>query len=169
MADRGLKIAIDSDDAATGLKNDICEYLKACGADIEDLSYSMTNSEAAYPDIGYNLAQRIKQGQYDRGILLCGTGIGMAIIANKIEGIYAGVCHDVYSAERLRKSNNAQILTMGARVIGPELAKAIVKAWLTSEFEGGRSQSKVDKIHKLEQQSFHGESGEGSERHEKVR
>jgi ribose 5-phosphate isomerase B len=82
----------------------------------------------------------------------------MAIIANKVEGVYAGVCHDVYSAERLRKSNNAQVLTMGARVVGPELAKMIVDAWLGSEFEGKGSLPKVEKLQWLEHQSFHREA-----------
>jgi len=80
----------------------------------------------------------------------------MAMIANKVEGVFAGTCHDVYSAERLKKSNDAQILTMGARVIGPELAKMIVDAWLHSEFQGGGSAPKVDKMRELEQESFHG-------------
>ena len=80
----------------------------------------------------------------------------MAMIANKVEGVYAGVCHDVFSAERLRKSNDAQVLTMGARVIGPELAKTIVSAWLVSEFQGGGSQPKVDQMRELERRSFHG-------------
>ena len=79
----------------------------------------------------------------------------MAMIANKVEGVYAGVCHDVYSAERLRKSNDAQVLTMGARVIGSELAKTIVDAWLQSEFQGGGSQPKVDQMRSLEKKSFH--------------
>ena len=78
----------------------------------------------------------------------------MAMIANKVQGVYAGVCHDVFSAERLRKSNDAQVLTMGARVIGPELAKTIVSAWLKSEFQGGGSQPKVDQMRELERKSF---------------
>jgi ribose 5-phosphate isomerase B len=79
----------------------------------------------------------------------------MAMIANKVEGVFAGTCHDVYSAERLKKSNDAQILTMGARVIGPELAKMIVDAWLASEFQGGGSIPKVEKMRQLEHASFH--------------
>lgn len=154
MQDEKLKIAIDCDDAATDLKKALYEYLKNSGVDITDLNYS-SKKAALYPEIGYNLALKIKNGEYDRGILICGTGLGMAIIANKVEGVYAGVCHDVYSAERLKKSNNAQVLTMGARVIGIELAKVIVDAWLESEFSGGRSQPKVDQIQELEQQSFH--------------
>lgn len=149
-----MKIAIDCDDAATDLKKVVYEYLKASGVNITDLNFS-AEKPAMYPEIGYNLALKVQNGEYHRGILICGTGLGMAIIANKVEGVYAGVCHDVYSAERLVKSNNAQILTMGARVIGTELAKMIVDAWLNSEFSGGRSQSKVDQIKELEQHSFH--------------
>jgi ribose 5-phosphate isomerase B len=148
------KIAIDCDDAAYELKKVIYDHLKIKGVDITDLNYSK-GKKASYPDIGYNLALKIKEHEYDRGILICGTGIGMSIVANKVEGVYAGLCHDVYSAERLRKSNNAQILTMGARVIGPELAKTIVDAWLKSEFEGNRSLPKVKRLYEIEAQSFH--------------
>lgn len=150
------KIAIDCDDAATELKKIIIDYLKSKDVNIVDLNFS-EGRDVSYPDIGYNLALKIKDGEFDRGVLICGTGIGMAIIANKVEGVYAGVCHDVYSAERLCKSNNAQVLTMGARVVGPELAKMVVDAWLRSEFEAKRSLPKVEKIHMLEQQSFHKE------------
>ena len=103
-----------------------------------------------------HLAQEIQKRRYDRGILICGTGLGMAMIANKVEGVFAGTCHDVYSAERLKKSNDAQVLTLGARVIGPELAKMVVDAWLDSEFQGGGSLPKVDRMRELEKESFHG-------------
>lgn len=99
-----------------------------------------------YPDIAYKVASAIASGKFERGILICGTGIGMAIVANKVPGVRAAVCHDPYSAERARKSNNAQILTMGARVIGPELGKTILKIWLESEFTGGPSAEKVKRI-----------------------
>jgi len=149
------KIAIDCDDAAVDLKNILLQHIKTRGMDITDLNYCSGNQGASYPEIGYNLANLIRSGEFDRGILICGTGIGMAIIANKVEGVYAGVGHDVYSAERLVKSNNAQVLTMGARVIGPELAKTVVDAWLKSEFEAGRSLPKVEKLQMLEGDSFH--------------
>lgn len=157
MNEQSLKIAIDCDDAAIEFKDIIYNYLKSKGQDVVDLKYAQ-EMNATYPEIGYNLAVKVGNKEFDRGILLCGTGLGMAIIANKVEGVYAGVCHDVYSAERLRKSNNAQILTMGARVIGAELAKKIVDAWLASEFEGNRSMPKVEKIQLLEYQSFHKEA-----------
>jgi len=149
-----MKIVIDCDDAAINLKTVLVNHLKSKGIDVVDLDYSGNKPGAMYPEIGYNLAVKIKNKEYDRGILICGTGLGMAMIANKVESVYAGVCHDVFSAERLRKSNDAQILTMGERVIGPELAKTIVDAWLKSEFQGGGSKPKVDQMHELEKKSF---------------
>jgi ribose 5-phosphate isomerase B len=150
-----LRIAIDCDDAAIDLKKVIYDHLKKQGVPITDLDY-LSREKADYPEIGFHLALEIQKCHYDRGILICGTGLGMAMIANKVEGVFAGTCHDVYSAERLKKSNDAQILTMGARVIGPELAKMIVDAWLRSEFQGGGSVPKVEKMHQLEHASFHG-------------
>lgn len=150
-----MKIAIDCDDAAVNLKKVLFDHLKAKGIDITDLDYSTSKQGAMYPEIGYNLAVKVKNKEYDRGILICGTGLGMSMIANKVETIFAGVCHDVFSAERLRKSNDAQIITMGERVIGPELAKTIIDAWLLSEFQGGGSTAKVDQMRELEKQSFH--------------
>jgi ribose 5-phosphate isomerase B len=150
-----MRIAIDSDDAGTELKRVISEHLRSLGADVEDLDL-MKSSKVDYPDIGYNLARRVGDKEFDRGVLICGTGLGMAMVANKVEGIFAGACHDVYSAERLRKSNDAQILTLGARVVGSELAKTIVSAWLKSEFEAGRSLPKVERMRELEQWSRKG-------------
>ena len=149
------RVAIDCDEAAIDLKKVIYDYLKKRGVPVTDLDY-LGREKADYPEIGFHLAQEISRGHYDRGILICGTGLGMAMIANKVEGVFAGTCHDVYSAERLKKSNNAQVLTMGARVIGPELAKMVVDAWLQSEFQGGGSTPKVDRMRALERESFHG-------------
>lgn len=148
-----MKIAIDCDDAAVNLKAAILQHLRD-RCDVTDLDYLSTRAGAHYPEIGYNLALAIQRGEYDRGILICGTGLGMAMVANKVEGVYAGVCHDVFSAERIVKSNNAQILTMGERVIGHELAKKIVDAWLDSEFQGGGSLAKVEQMRAIERESF---------------
>jgi ribose 5-phosphate isomerase B len=153
-----MKIVIDCDDAAIDLKKIVTEHLRRSGAEVTDLDYLGSHEGAFYPEIGYNLALTIQRGEFDRGILICGTGLGMAMIANKVEGVYAGVCHDVFSAERLRKSNDAQVITMGARVIGPELAKTILDAWLTSEFQGGGSTPKVQQMRDLEAKSFHPEN-----------
>ncbi len=105
-----------------------------------------------YPDVAYTVADAVASGEFQRGILLCGTGIGMCICANKVPGIRAAVCHDPYSAERSRKSNNAQIMCMGERVIGAELAKTLVDTWLPCEFAGGGSAPKVAEIDRLEQE-----------------
>jgi len=150
-----MRIVIDCDDAAVSLKKVIVDHLVCKGLEVVDLDYAGQFEGAMYPEIGYNLALKIKNKEFERGILICGTGLGMAMIANKVEGVYAGVCHDVFSAERLRKSNDAQILTMGERVIGHELAKTVVDAWLNSEFQGGGSTSKVQQMRDLENKSFH--------------
>ena len=150
-----MKIVIDCDDAAVNLKEVLYNHLKSKGLDITDLQYSSVKKGANYPDIGFNLAMKIKEKEFDRGILICGTGLGMAMIANKVETVFAGVCHDVYSAERLRKSNDAQIITMGERVIGYESAKTVIDAWLVSEFQGGESIIKVKQMRELEYKSFH--------------
>ena len=104
-----------------------------------------------YADLSATIAKAVKAGKYERAILCCGTGIGVSISANKVPGIRAALTHDTYSAERAAKSNNAQIITMGARVIGPELAKAIVDTWLASEFDPkGASAANVDAINRLD-------------------
>lgn len=155
MSQHPLRIAIDCDNAAVNLKAVIVEHLRKLGHDVVDLDYAATTPGAHYPEIGYSLALKIQSGEFARGILICGTGLGMSMIANKVKGVYAGCCHDVFSAERLRKSNDAQILTMGERVIGMELAKKIVDAWCYSEFEGGGSLPKVEQMRELERKSFH--------------
>ena len=147
-------LVIGADDAGHGLKAIIEAYLDEQGVTYDDVGVDSPDATALgidYPDVAERAAVAIRDGRYDRGILICGTGIGMAIAANKVPGVRAAQAHDVYSAERARKSNNAQILTLGARVIGPELAKIVVHAWLESEFAGGSSSRKVDKIEALEQ------------------
>ncbi len=150
-----MRVAVDSDDAGIEMKRIVVEHLRSLGAEVEDLNV-LGSRRTDYPDIGYNLARRVAQKDFERGVLICGTGLGMCMIANKVDGIYAGVCHDVYSAERLRKSNDAQIITMGARVIGSELAKSILSAWLHAEFEAGRSAPKVARMRELEKLERHG-------------
>lgn len=139
-------IAIGADDAAFEFRNIIVDYLTKQGFKVIDYSSDKQPNNNLYPDVANAVACSINEGKHDRGILMCGTGIGMAIAANKVPNIRAAQCHDVFSAERARKSNNAQIMTMGARVIGTELAKKLVQAWLDSEFEGGGSTAKVERI-----------------------
>lgn len=150
-----MKIVVDADDAALDLKKIIIDHLRKKGIEVVDLDYLSSHPDANYADVGYNLALKIQAKEFDRGVLMCGTGQGVAMIANKVEGVYAGPCHDVYSAERIRKSNDAQILTLGSRVTGYELAKSIVDAWLKSEFTGGGSRRKVERMRELEKQSYY--------------
>ena len=144
-----MKVAIGCDEAAYALKEAIKAHLQEQGVEVDD--YGTQKGETAlYPDVAFEVAGRVAAGQYTRAILMCGTGIGMAISANKVPGVRAAQAHDAYSAERARKSNDAQIVTMGARVIGIELAKSVVDAWMQSEFEGGRSASKIERIEAYE-------------------
>lgn len=142
-----MKIALGADSAGKPLIDVIEAHLKAIGKhDINNMSRS-----GFYADMSADVAKAVIDGKADRAILCCGTGIGVCISANKVPGIRAALTHDTYSAERAAKSNNAQIITMGARVIGPELAKAIVDAWLASEFDPkGTSAANVEAINKLD-------------------
>ncbi len=144
-----MKIAIGCDEAACTYKNVILEMLKAQGIDMIDFG-TFDEAPVLYPDIAVAVAEAVRRGDAERGILLCGTGIGMAISANKVPGIRAAVCHDSFSTERSRKSNDAQIMCMGARVIGIELAKQLVQIWLKCNFAGGGSTAKVEKIKEYE-------------------
>lgn len=142
-------IAIGSDHGGFELKTHIIKYLKDNGIEIKDFGCYDENS-VDYPDIAQTVAKSIICGECENGILICGTGIGISIAANKINGIRAAHCHDVYSAEMTKRHNNANIICMGGRVVGRELAFMIVDAWLNAEFEGGRHQTRIDKIHALE-------------------
>ena len=142
-----MKIAIGADSAGKPLLDVIEAHL----ATKKDLAVSNLSQSGFYADLSAKLAQTIVSGENERGILICGTGIGVSIAANKIPGIRAALTHDTYSAERAAKSNNAQIITMGARVIGPELAKSIVDAFLASEFDpNGPSAGNVAAINRLD-------------------
>ena len=140
-----MKIAIGCDEAAYQLKELIKGYLLELRHEVEDFG-AHDERPVPYPDVAFRVAEAVAAGRFPRAILMCGTGIGMAICANKVPGVRAAQAHDTYSAERARKSNDAQVVTLGARVVGPELAKSIVKAWLDSEFEPARSGPKVEKI-----------------------
>lgn len=142
-------VAIGSDEAGFELKAHLCEVIRAEGFEVRD--YGCHSLEPVdYPDVALEVAHAVARGEHERAILVCGTGIGMAITANKVPGIRAAQAHDPYSAERARKSNDAQVLTLGARVIGPELAATLVRIWLHSEFAGGASARKVAKIRAAE-------------------
>jgi ribose 5-phosphate isomerase B len=147
-----MRIAIGCDDAGEPLLRVVDELLRSHPyVEVVDFSEPVSDRTEYYPDVAERVAVAVAEEGFDRGVLVCGTGIGMAITACKVPDIRAALCHDTYSAERARKSNNAQILTMGARVIGPELGKAIVDVWLMSEFDASsRSGPKVKRMEEIE-------------------
>ena len=147
-----MKIAIGADHNGYDLKEAVKTHIETLGHEVEDFGCYHC-AETDYPDVAAKVGKSIQQGDNERGILICGTGIGVAITANKLKGIRAALAHDYYSAERAQLSNNAQILTMGAQIIGIEVAKKNVEAYLNLSWEGG-SQRKVDKIVQVEQDEF---------------
>jgi ribose 5-phosphate isomerase B len=139
------KVAIGCDPNAKELKETIKNHLKELGYECEDYG----SEDPVYANVAFKVAEAVAAKKHDRGILLCGTGIGMSIAANKVPGAYAALCADPYSTERSRKSNNANIMTMGSQVAGPELAKTLVTIWMGSEYTpGGRSEPKLKAIEK---------------------
>lgn len=148
-----MKIAIGCDEIALSLKNTIKKYLETQDeVPIEEVMDMGVLSEEPvdYPEVAEKVALAIANHECDRGILICGTGIGMAIVANKVPGVRAAQVYDPYSAERARKSNDAQVMTIGALTTGPETAKYLVEIWLKCNFAGGRSSRKVEKIEKID-------------------
>ena len=147
-----MKIAIAADHGGFELKNSMVEYIKSLGNEVMDLGTNSADS-VDYPDYAKKVCEEIQQENSDLGILICGTGIGMSLAANKFEGIRAACVSDVYSAKMSRNHNNANVLCIGARVIGDEVAKLIIKTFLENEFEAGRHQRRVDKIMAFEKEN----------------
>ncbi len=144
-----MKIALGSDHGGVKLKNCIKEYLHEQNIEFNDFG-TFSEDSVDYPDVARETAEKVAEGLFDRGILICGTGIGIGIAANKVPGIRAALCHDTFSARASREHNNANILTMGERVIGRGLALEIVKVWLAAEFTGGRHSCRLEKIAEIE-------------------
>ena len=140
-----MKYFIGTDHAGFEVKPFVIEYLKSKGIEVEDLGCYSSES-VDYPDYAHKVAQAVLDNPGTMGILICGTGIGMSLAANKHKGIRAALCHDYYTAEMARRHNNANILCFGARVVGKGEIESILEAWLTHEFEGGRHQRRVEKI-----------------------
>lgn len=140
-----LKVVIGSDHGGFHYKESIIDYLKARNIEFFDVG-TYTRESCDYPEIAQKVAQKVASGEFNRGILVCGTGIGMSIAANKVKGIRAALCGDTYSARVSRAHNNANILCLGERVIGEHLALDIVDIWLKTGFEGGRHKRRVDMI-----------------------
>lgn len=140
-----VKVAVGSDHGGFEYKAKIIEYLKEHNFEYEDVG-TFTKDSCDYPIIAKKVANKVVSGEADKGILICGTGIGMSITANKVKGIRAALCSDTFSARATRAHNNSNILCLGERVIGDCLAIDIVDVWLHTEFEGGRHQRRIDEI-----------------------
>lgn len=144
-------VIVGSDHYGFTLKESLKTYLVELGYSVVDVGTDNEEEPVDYPDVAVAVAEEIRSGRFTRGILVCGTGIGMAMVANKVPGVRAACAHDPYSAERARKSNDAQVLTMGSQIVGVALARQILDHWLVSEFDGGRSIPKVAKIKALDE------------------
>jgi ribose 5-phosphate isomerase B len=145
-------IAIASDHAGREMKEDLKELLLELGREFFDMGPEDDKS-VDYPDYGIPLAQKVSDGEFETGILVCGTGVGMSILANKFKGVRAALVNEVFTAKMAKEHNNANILVIGGRVTGKGLAREIVKTWLTTEFAGGRHQRRLDKIEDIEKLS----------------
>lgn len=144
-----MKVGIGCDQAGVKFKEQIKDYVKSLGFEVEDYG-TYTTDPVDYPDIAREVCQGVADGVCQRGILICGTGIGMCIAANKMRGIRAALCSDPYSARMARLHNDANVMTLGARVLGFGVACDIVKAYLTAEYEGGRHDARIEKMMRLE-------------------
>ncbi|MEE8552294.1 MAG: ribose 5-phosphate isomerase B [Desulfobacterales bacterium] len=149
MSENKTPIIIGSDHAAFDLKEKIKAFLVDRGIDVEDAG-SHSEDSVDYPDFGIKVASMVSTGKFERGILLCGTGIGMSMVANKFPHVRAALCSDLFSAIMSRRHNNSNILVLGGRVVGDALAMEMVRAWLETPFDGGRHQMRIDKFDQLD-------------------
>lgn len=147
-----MKVAIASDHGGMSIRNEIKQLMDELGIEYTDLGCE-TDDSVDYPDYAVPVARKVVNGEADRGILICGTGIGMSIAANKVAGIRCALVHDVYSARLTREHNDSNVLAMGERVIGPGLAREIAKTWLETEFQGGRHARRIEMIEGFEKSS----------------
>ncbi len=144
-----MKIAIGNDHAAVVMKQEIKKYVESLGHEVINYGIDVVES-CNYPEYGEKVGHAVANDEVDCGILICGTGVGISIAANKVRGVRAAVCSDVTTARLVKEHNNANIIAFGERIVGVELAKDIVKAYLTAEFQGGRHQDRIDMIHAIE-------------------
>ena len=149
MKEKKTPIIIGSDHAAYDLKEKVKAFLIGRGIDVEDVG-CYSEASVDYPDFGIKVASMVSAGKFERGILLCGTGIGMSMVANKFPHVRAALCTDLFSSIMSKRHNNSNILVLGARVVGDILAMEIVKAWLETPFEGGRHQRRLDKFDRID-------------------
>jgi len=144
-----MRIGIACDHGGFGLKEEVKTFLKSAGVDPVDFG-SFDEASVDYPDFGLQVAEKVSRGELDRGILICGTGIGMSIVANRFPGVRAALANELYSARCSREHNDANVLVLGGRVVGSGLAREIVRIWLETPFGGGRHQKRLDKIVAIE-------------------
>lgn len=144
-----MKIALGCDHNGVELKLHLMSLLQELGYDFQDFGCYDTNS-VDYPDVAQKVAQAVSDSRFDRGVLICGTGIGMSISANKVSGVRAALCHDVFTARRAREHNDANVLCLGSQAVGQDVARDMMKVYLETPFEGGRHVRRVEKIMALE-------------------
>lgn len=150
--DGKMRVALASDHGGVNIRAEIKKLLEELNIEYEDFGCDCEGS-VDYPDYALPVAQKVVSGEFDRGILICGTGIGMSIAANKVKGARCALVHDVFSAKMTRMHNNSNLIAMGERVIGAGLAREIVTAWLGTEFEGGRHQTRISKFADYEEEN----------------
>lgn len=147
-----MKIGIGNDHAAVQMKQEVKAYLEELGHEVVNYGTD-TNDSCNYPEYGEKVARAVVAGEVECGVLICGTGVGISIAANKVKGIRAAVCSDTATARLVKQHNNANIIAFGQRIVGIELAKDIVKAYLDADFMGGRHQTRIDMIHAIEERA----------------
>jgi ribose 5-phosphate isomerase B len=150
-----MRIGIACDHGGFGLKEEVKTFLKSAGVDPVDFG-SFDEASVDYPDFGLQVAEKVSRGELDRGILICGTGIGMSIVANRFPGVRAALANELYSARCSREHNDANVLVLGGRVVGSGVAREIVRIWLETPFGGGRHQKRLDKIVAIEKKILTG-------------
>ena len=144
-----MRLAIGNDHTELAIKAEVVEHLRARGVELVDVGTNSTES-FDYAISGYRVGRLVADGEVDGGVLICGTGVGISLAANKVDGVRACVCSEPYSAELSKRHNNSNVICFGARVIGPEMAKCIVDAWMDAEFEGGRHARRVGQIMEIQ-------------------
>jgi RpiB/LacA/LacB family sugar-phosphate isomerase len=148
-----MPTAIACDHGGFSLKEDLKAYLRTLGHEVEDMG-CFDEGSVDYPDFGEAVAKKVSTGEIERGILICGTGIGMSIVANKFPRVRAALVSHVYAARMAKEHNNANILIMGGRIVGPGLAREMVQVWMEAEFQGGRHMRRLEKIEAIERRNF---------------
>lgn len=145
-----MKIVIGNDHAAVALKQEVAAYLTELGHEVINIGTD-TSDSCNYPEYGEKAGRMVAAGEADCGVLICGTGVGISVAANKVKGVRAAVCSEPVTARLVKEHNNANIIAFGARIVGSETAKAILDAYLNAEFQGGRHQKRIDMIHAIEE------------------